>query len=185
MQPKHINFPALKALALALFVACASTVTPTEVHGLQSHAQKARNKKRDWLAVAILIEKANDVRRREMAGDISLASRRMQLFWEAAVECSKYVKNHVRVGDTVEYVVEVFRLGVLWEMAGNDNEAKNNYDKCDRRESKYSAKAFYDEERLLLQLQKRLATVNERLGKQRLQEIKTEMGGGTSQDYSG
>lgn len=185
MQRDHRKLPTLRALAFALLVACGVNAAATEGRGAQSPAQKARDKEQHWRMVAQLIEEANEIRRREVAGDSTLAHRRMELFKKAAEAAVEYVRHDVQVGDTVEYVVEVFRLGVLWEQAGNDYEAKNNYDECDRKESKYNAKASYDGKQLLPQLRKRLAVVNGRLERLRLQEIRTESGGGTSQDYGG
>jgi hypothetical protein len=145
-----------------------------EANGMQVRSQKNQ----DWHRVEILLEQANQ----QPSGE-----KRRALFLLAAMEFSSYINNHLRDKNSVEYVMAVFGLGVVWENSGNDAKAKAAYEVCDSNEMKNSPRALYNQKPLAPQLAIRLAAVKDRLKAEDKAElmIETHGGEGTSHDYGG
>ena len=115
------------ALALALTFACLGA--PLPVGGLSAAAQD-KDQGRDL--VAQLYEQGNEMLRQERANsdDTGLRRRRVEAFRAAAAAQNDYVARWVTDRQSLEYVVERYRLGLYLELANSFERALKFYELC-------------------------------------------------------
>lgn len=166
MVKKNRNALTTAALFLALLTG-GTPLTAITVRGVVLQDQSDY----EWKEINDLLDQGNDLFNRETDNrnilirekeDRSIFVRRRKVFRQAAEKFERYIKKYKKEY-SVDYLIAVFRLGEIWELAGDDYAAKKAYLICTNHEERDTPQAVHNGEPLAPQITARLRAVNQRL----------------------